>query len=74
MPEPPIDPLFTSRVGDVFQINDTRGIFIVIELDNQYATVIDQAGHRPRRILRRNLRPSSARHGYTLLERRGANA
>lgn len=56
------------RVGNVYQVNDSRKLFIVTGLECQYAEVVDQDGRRPRRILLRALRSSRSKHGYTLVE------
>ena len=56
-----------ARVGNVYRINDSGSMLIVIAISERYAEVVDQAGKHPRRILLTSLRSSKAKHGYTLM-------
>lgn len=56
------------RVGSRYRPNDSQWAFEVRSMDSRYAYVSWLDGSHSRRILLADLRPSLAKHGYSLIE------
>lgn len=56
------------RIGSKYRPNDSQWAFIVLAVDGRWAQVTRLDGTHRRNIQLTNLHPSTAKHGYTLLE------